>query len=653
MATSGLAFKEVDDYCESIKQDRSDRHREIGLNREFFRGVQERHYDAYHPGPYGWPTRRRQPPERADEVRWTSHLMAATIDRISAAVGQTPVYFYGIPKNGNVDSRVSSQMTTHFLQYLRYADDPVPVLNMRVEVASRAQVDGTTFLKAGFDRNGGDALDLPPEVAAGLSEKEKARHYFTGSSWSEVVPWDELLFPRWIRRLPDAPAVVHERHQSIGRVLGRFPKSQELRDLVSQRTGGGRLLDVVFGRRRTGAETFFEDHNLLVREVWIPRGTVWRGSGKKTELREFPQGMLQVFVGDLLVYEQDTPYLECGVDLPFQPVAQSDDPDYGSLEGISNGSKLRGQVPYIELLIRTMLERELFHANPPLFSPVGAVNRNEFLERLPGDVVFYNPARGKPFYEMPASMHQAAQGLLGELVAMMMEDSGVREAARGGVPKRLESGKALALALEQDLARMSNYNHSVDEGFRRHLWHRALMEMKFSLGERQLAIFSRSQLLDVASWRAEAMSGTAGVFRASSPTLNYSPEIMMDRIRQDFQLGLIERETALDMMALPPPEGQGYGVRADEMALIREENRQLLSGREVVTEDFYDQDLHIYGHRQEFLQRRWEMTEQQVGHLADHIADHQQRQVLSMMGTQQIAEAVRGMQGPSPGAIGM
>lgn len=630
------------DYIEFIKRERAERTREIGKNHEFYRGVNERHYDYYSHDDYGQVTRIKVPPKRDDEVRYTSHLMKGTIERMGAAVGMTPVSYFGIPINNDIENRISAQMTTTYLQWLRLSDEPLPLLELRKKLAFRVMLDGTSFIKGGFDRLGGEPIDIPEEIANELSPKDLELFRFTGSSWAKIVRWDELLYEPWLRSLDDASMIIEERYLSAGQLLSRFPRSQKLREVLRKGGLGSNQMSRFSmnsprGRRHVGA--LFGQLNYRTFEVWHPAGSALVLPGKnKKSIKQFPLGHFSFWVEDHPepIYEGPNPYGRYGVSHPYMACAQTDDPDKDELEGVCMGSMLRGQVPYIELAVNRLIEHVAHYSNPPLMNPSGSVDRDEYYERGPDDVIDYDPQKGKPHYPQMPALNNALFGTINELVQMSMEDSAIREASRGGVPARIESGKALKIALEQDLSRASNFHHSIDEALRKHLWMRVVLEANLSLGERQLAIFSKNQLADVADWQASSMNGTSGIFRSSAPTINYSQEVVEAKILEKYQLGLIDRENALDMLSLPPPEGQIFGMRSEEMAIARMENRLMMAGGIPETYNFYDQAVHAHVHRQWFLQNRWTMSEEQLRTILEHIEDHDERQIAAAIGQMQM-----------------
>mgnify|MGYP001577032333 FL=1 len=87
-----------------------------------------------------------------------------------------------------------------------------------------------------------------------------------------------------------------------------------------------------------------------------------------------------------------------------------------------------------------------------------------------------------------------------------------------------------------------------------------------SLGPRILPIMGKSLQTDVVEWTGVGMKGTAGVYRASSPTIHYSPELERQRAIENAQLGLITGEELKDALGLPSPEMSGYGLRNEHAA---------------------------------------------------------------------------------------
>ena len=636
-----LTYNEVRRYVDSMKADRKDKMREIGLNREWYIATNERHYDSYYESNDGRIRRVRREPDRPDEVRWTNDLMKSLINKVTSAVGQTPVRYYGVPKTRDLEHRASANMTTMFLQHLFFGDKPTPLSRLRRKVAMKAQIDGVVFLKSGFDPFGGDPTEIPSDVANELPEAERQKHTHTGASWTSIVTADQLIYPRWIDNLSKAPAIVEERYVTLGELMKRFPRNPKIRQAVRKSGAGMSQLDSFTSRRMH--DDAFSKHMFLTWEVWVPAGAAWRPSAgaKSNSIRVFNRGLFQFWVEGILepISSMEVPHSSLGIDQPYDPIAYSEHPESDALDGIPFASDLRAKVPYLEALVNSYIERELIAGDPVLFMPSGAVNVKKFMERRPGEPVEWNHRIGHPpQYIVPAWNQAMAIQLISELSESVMQESGVRDVAQGGVPKRAESGIAIQTAIEDNLSRMNNYHVTVDEGFTDTQWKRVVMESNWSIGTRHLGIFSRTQLMDIVDWEGQSMTGTARVHTVSSPTIHYSPAREEMKVMQSLQAGLISMEEAQDRMTLPPADGQGFGMRAEHSAIARHENRLIMDGRveEAETFDEYNHSVHAYVHMQHFLQHRWDMTDEQREALQKHIEEHQTKEIMAMIGQAQV-----------------
>ena len=632
---------EVQEFVHACRLERIDLQQATDKNRIWYSGLNESHYGIYDVDEYGHISVRRRPTSTPDEIRYQSYLATALVDRTTAAVGLTRVGFYGIPANNDDETRTAAHVTTAWIQYLKHSDEPNTVMQLRRECAFAAQLEPTSFVKIGFDPQGGDPLDVPPEVAAVLKPEQRDSLRYTGASWRKRVTWDNLLYPPGKQQLTDHDMIVEEFFPSFGELIAMFPKNTALRELARDRGAkksfGSKFLSGFQGRKFLETQEFQDRHYAHAYQVWVKPGAAWgkipgtKGKG----LRMFPHGWMQIWVDgiDESLHDDVNPYAQFGIKYPYVMISQGPDPYTMALDAIPRMSRIRHQAPYLERMMSKWISREMHHARPLMLVPEGTLNMRKLQRSQPGDPIEFNPLKGAPSFLTPSGASPMTLAFMNELVGAIVDEAGVK----GGVdlPKRIDSGAAIEAVVAQDMARMQDYHQSVDEGIKTALWWTAQLEAAYSVGIRALPILGRSQLTDIVDWTGAAMRGVAGVFRASAPVMVDSPAAEEQRTILYWQSGLISREDALDRLNMLPPEGAVSGLRQEHMVIARQENRMLDAGEKPVTYDFYDDDIHINSHISHFLQNLWFLSEDVKKAKLDHIQEHQARQMLKQMSMMQ------------------
>jgi hypothetical protein len=235
-----------------------------------------------------------------------------------------------------------------------------------------------------------------------------------------------------------------------------------------------------------------------------------------------------------------------------------------------------------------ILEHIKLAGNARMLVPDAALDGIEELTDLPGEILNYNNAAGKPEWMTPAAM-QAWVIENPRMIAEQMDDTlGLHEISRGVAPSGIESGVGLSVLVEQDSTPLGALTREMAFGFQRYAC--LVLETYAALVKdtRKAKLQQRGQSPEIVEWNGKSLAGQteatvpmdAVMPRSRTALLAFAKELWDRKIIQD-------PEMFTRIADLPDQDNLLDAIDADK-AKAQRCMRDLAVGRIPVPRDFDD-----------------------------------------------------------------
>lgn len=367
--------------------------------------------------------------------------------------------------------------------------------------------------------------------------------------------------------------------------------------------------------------------------------------------KRYPYGRFIIVAGDKCLYAGVLPYM----------IGQDNEPDFPFIRSVAlevvgcfwGKSVIERCIP-IQRRYNALRNRKAEYLNlvtiGQWYAPEGMIEDESVLNNEPGNIIRFrnigNGMRPEPvqFPSLPNSFEMEEQTLMRELTAV----SGVSELSRfSEAPSGVKSGVALSIANEQDDTRISLTtsqleNASVNLGKK---WLR--LYRQFAQEPRLIRYVGADAEIDLLHWTASDLRSDDVIIDNSS-ALSETPAQRRQMVYDLMATGLFNRpETnpftnegvrkVLEMLEFGHWE---TGVNEDEElqeAKAKRENRQLLEGMLLPTNEYDNDDVHIREHYRFMMSADYDeiLSSPEGGYLDHvfkaHVQMHRQKQQQAMM----------------------
>lgn len=377
------------------------------------------------------------------KVRFVANLIMPTIRTEAAKILKANPYISAVPANSTDEAQAGARIGTRVMEAKYYED---AFQRKLYNLVMWFLVCGSSFMWTGWDKNKGKRWsDKVPDPETG---EEIDKIFFEGDVFDEVDgPFNVLLEP--------AAPEDFEEHQRIMRV--RVMDVDFIKDKYGVEVNPEPIDDVTMFQFRVASLTGFQRNYALppaqskrqLRNVVLVKEFFERPTGKH------PNGRHQLYANGV--------ELSPSTSLNFWHMGERALPcakfDHMTIPGRSWGESIIPHIAPINILYNKMTSQTVENGNllgrPKIMSPQGALDEQVFTDQ-PGEVVEYHPVGGhKPEPFKPPEMPQYMIQLRDQLPQLMTEISGIHDAARGKLPRRATSGKAIDLLQDADDTRIS------------------------------------------------------------------------------------------------------------------------------------------------------------------------------------------------------
>lgn len=271
-----------------------------------------------------------------------------------------------------------------------------------------------------------------------------------------------------------------------------------------------------------------------------------------------------------------------------------------------------------------ILEHLKLTGNARLMIPDASLDGIEDLTDLPGEILNYNNAAGKPEWLTPAPMAQWVLENHKQLAAQMDDILGVHDISRGVAPQGIESGVGLSVLVEQDTTPLGALTRELAYGWERFAC-LVLETYAAKVGDtRKARIKQPGGTPEVVEWDGTALAGQtvasvpmdAVMPRSRTALMAFAKELWDRKIIQDPQM-------FTKVADLPDQDDLIEGLDSNA-AKAQRENRDMAVGRIRVPRDFDDHAIHVKRHNDFRRSLRYEtMPAEWQGYVDQHIQAHE------------------------------
>lgn len=312
-------------------------------------------------------------------------------------------------------------------------------------------------------------------------------------------------------------------------------------ELIATMAGGREGIRTAYDRPR------YEHGNLIeISEYW------------ERSCDDAPRGRLIALTHDLVLRNEDNPYHEAGIELPFVDYRWFPVP--GQFAGKGLVTEMIGpQKAYNEVVSR-VIEAIRMHGNPRVFAPRNSGVKETDLTTAPNNLVYYNHNTGVPTTVPPPAMppHIMAQAAVHQSELELM--AAQSDVTQGGAPGQLRGTGGVQLLLERNDLILSPISQNMLESVARvgrmelQLLGRHLKE------DRLVKMVGRSMEAEVFYFRGSDLRSNYDLIVTGDPGNNTSSSSRMAIVEQAVSLGILnplvpeDRESLLLALKLKHPD---------------------------------------------------------------------------------------------------
>lgn len=526
------------------------------------------------------------------------------------------------PRTNEAEDCEKSEIAT---QLLRYAQSENDFAAKKDTLLLWSELCGTAFILSYWNRDGGATVEEPggdDGIEVRMSDTAPLREGDLG--FGLLTPYE--VFPASLHKqeVEDQESILVEQIMGVDEILSTFGVEVAGEDIdtyaltpIRGGTAYGQPTGALSfcGRRATDSAavlTYFEKPNA-----------------------RYEKGRMIIATGGHVVWYSDLPYDGIPIvalksrDVAGQFFGRSVICDLIPLQRAYNGVKNK-----IHDYIRTS-------AANPLLVPEGSIPDIDTFATHglpPGEIVEYNPERGRPEPLTPAALPAELRYECERLANDMEYTAGVSQLmVVGETPTGVTSGKAIERLRSIDNTRLALAGENLRTAVRRLAIVWLKIYRRYLTGYRTLSIAGENNAAGVICFCGEDLNSWDVRFDAENELI-VSPEAQKESFLSALQLGLLHDESgklpravrtrALRMMKLGEYSDL-MGLDELQIQAAERENAALPTGKLPVCGAFDDHALHIEAHKRMLLQARFAYLREEKPELAAalerHIFEHMLR----------------------------
>lgn len=261
--------------------------------------------------------------------------------------------------------------------------------------------------------------------------------------------------------------------------------------------------------------------------------------------------------------------------------------------------------------------------NARLMIPEASLDGVEDMTDLPGELLLYNNAAGKPEWLSPPQLASWVLENPREMAQQMDDILGLHDVSRGVAPSNVESGVGLSVLVEQDTTPLGALTRELAYGFERF----ACMVLETYAANvkdtRKARLQQRGQSPEIVEWNGKSLAGQTVASVPMDAVMPRSRTALMAFAKELWDRKIIQDPQMFTRIAdLPDQDNLLDGIDSDA-AKSQRENRDMAVGRIRVPDEFDQHETHIKKHNDFRKTLRYEsLPEKWRKYVDDHILGH-------------------------------
>jgi hypothetical protein len=476
-------------------------------------------------------------------VRLTTNLVLPTVRSLIARELQNDPRFYGMPANGNPESKRAARMASRIFEAKYHEEE---FLNIMIRLRMWTRLTGSAYLFTLWDPSRDHWVDdaKDPETGAaiiGPDGQSVKKNYAKGDIIFDVANSFEVLLP------PGAPENFLENRKLMRMKLMDVDQIEENWDvkvdpekMTTDMLYQARVMSLVdsSGRVSTSlSDSKMLKHKALVKDFF------------ELPCKKYPVGRHFTYAnGKILQPSEPIDYFYAG--RRTIPASKSDDI---FMVGRAQGSSTVEHIAHLNVQYNKMMSSTIEDCNltsrPKYIAPVNSLEDDAITDQ-PGEVVEYTPQPGgqKPEPLTPPSKPEYFFTTKDEVKKNIEEVSGVHDVSLGRLPRRANSGKAIEALQSGDESHVALSIKSCATALSRGM-SIALERMQRGYTEERIVhMVGRDHQVDVITFKGADLKGCDVVRVTFGPHMSRQQKI--DLALDMAEAGLISKDEALEIMEL-------------------------------------------------------------------------------------------------------
>ncbi len=283
--------------------------------------------------------------------------------------------------------------------------------------------------------------------------------------------------------------------------------------------------------------------------------------------------------------------------------------------------------------ISNILEHLKLTGNARLLMP-DTLDSIEELTDLPGEILTFNMAGGKPEWMAPTPMGNWVMQSPEMLQKQLDDILGLHDVSRGIAPSNIESGVGLSVLVEQDTTPLGALTREIVHGFER-FGCMVLETYSDKVKDTRTAkLYKKGYSPEVVEWNGKALAGQTVATIPMDAVMPRSRTALMAFAKELWDRKIIQDPQMFTQIADLPGQDDLLDAINPDVAKAQRENRDFATGKPMIPKNFDVHAEHIKRHNNFRKTLRYESMPAEWQELVDnHILTHE-RMAAEEMGSQ-------------------
>lgn len=471
-----------------------------------------------------------------------NHIMRMVLSNVGRLTS-AKVDWSVTPNTPDQADQEASRVAQHVLDYLH---KHLKLSRRRMEAAMWLDICGTCYAFSDWDPSRGqmrryyfDPMTqqpmMPQQLQPGQQQLlDKLGVYDDrpdGDYDVEILSPFQVIVPPRFPEMDRMPWILIRRVMSIDEVWDRWPdKAQDItiEDMGVQLTGQywDRLSTLT---RRPGLGFGIANENddaVIVDQLWYAPS------------KRCPEGMTAYATKSQLLERGPHKFYSAGMEQRFPLVDLHNIRVPGRFHSMSTVEHLIGpQQEYNRARQQIISQRDIMSV-PQWIAPVGTLSRG-IVRNETGDVIEYNPMKGKPELVQPPRLGDAQLVSGQQATGDMQMIASFSEASLGQMPQGARSGNAVAMLQERDQLGISPTVAELEAAFEQWGTLLLLLTWKFMQNPRTIQIYGENRQADIRYFKGSDLNGNCRVTVKAGSMTPKSKAATMEVMQMLMQMGAI------------------------------------------------------------------------------------------------------------------